>query len=196
MTDFWYSTLSLDGLPSLTHWGRVTHICISNLTIIGSDNGLSPGRCQAIIWTNVGKLLIRPLGTNFSEILIRVPTFSFRKMELNMSSVKWRPLSRPQWVISSDAGDEIFWLWESIPCLLMPWLLKSPEHQHAWHWLCRTDNMYFCYRVNFIYLGHAKSKTWFKIWIYLLQSLKQFSMLRVKCWGIFKYNNPQIQALY
>ena len=33
----------------LTHWGWVTHICVSNLTIIGSDNGLSPGRCQAII---------------------------------------------------------------------------------------------------------------------------------------------------
>ena len=25
----------------LTHWGRVTHICVGNLTIIGSDNGLS-----------------------------------------------------------------------------------------------------------------------------------------------------------
>ena len=29
---------------SLTHWGRVTHICVNKLTIIGSDNGLSPGR--------------------------------------------------------------------------------------------------------------------------------------------------------
>ena len=38
----------------LTHWGRVTHIYVSNLTIIGSDNGLSPGRRQAIIWTNAG----------------------------------------------------------------------------------------------------------------------------------------------
>ena len=36
----------------LTHWGRVTHICVDNLTIIGSDYGLSPGRCLAIIWTN------------------------------------------------------------------------------------------------------------------------------------------------
>ena len=35
----------------LTHWGRVTQICVNNLTIIGSDNGLSPGRHQAIIWT-------------------------------------------------------------------------------------------------------------------------------------------------
>ena len=75
----------------LTHWGRVTHICVSKLTIIGSDYGLSPGRRQAIIWTNAGILLIRPLGTNFSEILIGVQAFSFRKMELKMSSAKWRP---------------------------------------------------------------------------------------------------------
>ena len=40
--------------PYLTHWGRVAHICVSKLTIIGSDNGLSPGRRQAIIWTNAG----------------------------------------------------------------------------------------------------------------------------------------------
>ena len=54
----------------LTHWGRVTHICVGNLTIIGPDNGLSPGRRQAINWTNAGMLLIGPWGTNFSEILI------------------------------------------------------------------------------------------------------------------------------
>ena len=54
----------------ITHWGRVTHIWVGKLTIIGSDNGLSPGRRQAIIWTNAGLLLIGPLGTNFSEILI------------------------------------------------------------------------------------------------------------------------------
>ena len=46
----------------LTHWRRVTHICVSELTIIGSDNGLSPGRRQAIIWTNDGILLIGSLG--------------------------------------------------------------------------------------------------------------------------------------
>ena len=32
----------------------LTHICVGNLTIIVSDNGLSPGRRQAIIWTNAG----------------------------------------------------------------------------------------------------------------------------------------------
>ena len=68
-----------------------THICVSKLTIIGSDNGLLPGRGQAIIWTNTGILLIGPLGTNFSEILIEIQTFSFKKMYLKMSSGKWWP---------------------------------------------------------------------------------------------------------
>ena len=70
----------------LTHWGRVTHICVSKLTTIGSDNGLSPGRRQAIIWTNDGILLIRTLGTNFSEILGKIHSFSFKKMYLKMSA--------------------------------------------------------------------------------------------------------------
>ena len=76
---------------NLTHWGRVTHICVGKLTIIGSDNGLSPERRQAIIWTNAGLLLIGPLGTNVSEISIEISTFSFKKMRLKVSSAKWRP---------------------------------------------------------------------------------------------------------
>ena len=63
----------------------------SNLAIIGSDNGLSPDRRQAIIWTNAGILLIGPLGTNFSEILIEILKVSFKKMRLKMSSARWRP---------------------------------------------------------------------------------------------------------
>ena len=76
----------------LSHWGRVTHkYTASKLNIIGSDNGLSPGRHQAIIWTNAEILFIRTLGTNDSEILSEMHTFSFMKMQLEMSSVKWRP---------------------------------------------------------------------------------------------------------
>ena len=75
----------------LTHWGRVTHVCVSKQTMIGSDNGLSPGWCQAIIWTNAGILLIGTLGTNFSEILIEIWIFSFKKMGFKVSSAKWRP---------------------------------------------------------------------------------------------------------
>ena len=55
---------------SLIRWGRVTHIWVNKLTIIGSDNGLPPGPRQAIIWTNAGISLIGPLGKKFCEILI------------------------------------------------------------------------------------------------------------------------------
>ena len=77
-----------DVTAMLTHWSRVTHICVGNLTIIGPDNSLSPGRRQAIIWTNAGILLIGPLGADFSEISIEIMTFSFKKIHLKMSSAK------------------------------------------------------------------------------------------------------------
>ena len=58
------------------------HICLIKSIFIGSDNNWR----QAIIWTNAGVLLI---GTNFSEILIKIQTFSFRKRHMKMSSAKW-----------------------------------------------------------------------------------------------------------
>ena len=82
---------ALQYCSALTHWGQVTHICVSKLTIIGSDNGLSPGRRQAIIWTNTWILLIGPSGTKFNEIVFEIHTFSFKKMHLKMSSAKWCP---------------------------------------------------------------------------------------------------------
>ena len=94
-------------LMLLTHWGLVTHICVSKLIIIGSDNGLSPGRCQAIIWTNAGILLFRPLGTKFSEILIEIHAFSFTKMHLKMSSGKWRPFCLGLYVLNTHACSDI-----------------------------------------------------------------------------------------
>ena len=69
----------------------MAHICVGKLTIIDSDNDLSPGRRQAIIWTNAGILLIGSLGTHFNEILICIQTFSIKKMHLKMASAKWRP---------------------------------------------------------------------------------------------------------
>ena len=94
---WWLTMLTHWGLATeaciskLTHWGRVTHICVSKLTTIGSYNGLSPGRRQTIIWTNAGILLIWPLGTNCSEILIAIKIFSLKKMRLKTSSGKWPP---------------------------------------------------------------------------------------------------------
>ena len=78
-------------IPALTHWGRAKHIWFGKLTIVGSDNGLSPVRRQAIICTNAGILFIGPLRTSFSEILSEIHSFSFKKMHLKISSAKWRP---------------------------------------------------------------------------------------------------------
>ena len=67
---------------------------MENKAIIGTDNGLSPECHEAIIWNNAGILLIRPLGTNFSDhgdILIEIHTFSFKKMHLEMLSEKRLP---------------------------------------------------------------------------------------------------------
>ena len=79
----------------LTHWGRVTHLCVGKLSIIGSDTGLSPGRRQAIIWTNTGILLIGPLGTNFNRNSnIFIQENAFENVVCEMASI----LSRPQCV--------------------------------------------------------------------------------------------------
>ena len=74
-----------------THWGRVTHICVGNLTIIGSDNN----RRKAITWTNTGILLIGTLGPNFSEIVIRIHTCLFKE---NVVCETAAILSRPHCV--------------------------------------------------------------------------------------------------
>ena len=75
----------------LFHWGWVTHICVDKLFTIGSDNGLSPDRRQAIIWTNAHFLSIGPLRTYFNKNLIKIQQFSLKKMHVEMSSAKWRP---------------------------------------------------------------------------------------------------------
>ena len=106
----------------------MTHICVSKLTVIGSDNGLSPGRHQAIIWTNTGILLIRPLWTNFSEIFIEIHIFAFKKINLKRSSGKWLPfLSRPKCVNSLQRCQPLLILlnYYSFWCRKCPFLLNT-----------------------------------------------------------------------
>ena len=86
----WRHCNDFHNFSTLTHWGRVKHICDSKLTVIGSDIGLLPGRWQSIIWANAEILIIRNVGTNFREILNEIHVFSFKKMHLKMSSAKWR----------------------------------------------------------------------------------------------------------
>ena len=110
-----YVRIAMLQLMALTHWGQVTHICVSELTVIGSDSGLSPGWHQAIIWNNAGILLNRTLGTNFSEILGKIHSFSFKKMHLKMSSAKGRLFSLGlNELIETDIGPTSTIL--SVPC--------------------------------------------------------------------------------
>ena len=114
--------LHLSMVNVLTHWGGLTHICISNLTITGSD---IPALVQimawrqhatshylnqqAIIWTNAGILSIETLGTNFSEISIEILTFSFKNVRLKVSSGKWRPICLGPNVLSGNIPEVAQW---------------------------------------------------------------------------------------
>ena len=123
---------SLKVFSPLTHWGRVMGKCVGKLTIIGSDNGLLPGRRHAIIWINAGILFIGPLGTNFSEIYIKIITFSFKKMHLKMSSAKWQPYFLGPNVLKT-------WCYSSFPNCV-DWVL--PCSQCVWLQFDATSNVW------------------------------------------------------
>ena len=84
------------------------HICVSKLTIIGSDNGWLPARHQAIIWIKAGILLIQTLGTNFSEILNKVHTFviqenAFENVVCKMMAILFQPKCVKQIIGKKDS---------------------------------------------------------------------------------------------
>ena len=87
----------------LTVW-RIYAVASANEAIIVSDNVLLPVWRQAIIRTNAGLLLIRHLGTNFSEILIEIQTFSLKKISFKMSSAKWLPFFLGLNVIKTESS--------------------------------------------------------------------------------------------
>ena len=124
----------------LTHWGRVTHICVSKLTII-----------TAIIWTNAGILLIWPIGTYFSEISFDIQTFSFKKIHFKMSSEKWWPFCLGPNVLNIQDRDntntstrtlETKSLYDANFCHHWQHCRLS---QHKWHY----DHSQWILRINF-----------------------------------------------
>ena len=119
----------LHGL-TLNCYGKVVHIWFSNLTITGSDNGLSPGRRHAIIWTNDVMMLIEPLGTNFNGILIEIRTFSFKKMPLKMATFYLGPIVLfLAWIRKYKkykVWDEINYLFPNFNCATV----------EGWEWIC------------------------------------------------------------
>ena len=108
LKQWWWSSLTPYGVtrpqPKWVNSLRPNdaYIYVSKNTIIGKDNGLSPGRRQAIIWTNAGMLLIEHLGTKFNQILIKIYTFSLKKIHLKISSVKWNPFCLSLNVLMGD----------------------------------------------------------------------------------------------
>ena len=110
----WFKSVPV-GVPDKTHWGRVTHICICNLTSIGWDNGLLPGRHQAIIWTNAAILSTRPWRTYFSEILFKIQKFLFKEIHLKILSPKWQP----------------FWLGLNVLNKTLEWKLVNDHKLHV-----------------------------------------------------------------
>ena len=117
--------IALLGQNGLTQWGRVTHICVSKLTIIGSDNGLSTGRRQAIIWTNAGILSIQTNITNKLQWNLKrnahvfIQENAFENVFSEMAAI-W---SRPQCVKSSNTiasilanGSTAFKIWKLSFC--------------------------------------------------------------------------------
>ena len=125
----------------LTHLPLVPHLCVSesNRVNIGSDNGLSPILRQAIISTNDGLLSIGPLGSNFSEILIKIPNFSFTKMHLKISSAKWRPFcpGAMSWTAIIS--------WRGLKSAVLSNISSSPPGQNGRHF---ANYIFRCMFVN------------------------------------------------
>ena len=172
----------------------MTHICISKLTIIGSDNGLSPDRRQAIIWTNPGILLTGPLGTNFSEILIEIHAFSFRKMHLKMLSGKWWPfclglnvLKTSKWNVMLAIGQTFTYTIKPLYNMII--FLKNSHKRHSMEcllWIqCSILFIHLllsCYITSW-YIHHAIMREWFKFnsFFRTSRSMHEIIMYCCKC---------------
>ena len=121
-------------VKEMTWYGILSSMKPSKLTIIGSDNGLSPGRRQAIIWTNSGILLIRIPGTNFSDILSEIQTFSFSKMHSKMSYAVWLQCCLGLNVlIYLVLRSKYYFTTRSFPWQLLYWPIPLPYQQQPWH---------------------------------------------------------------
>ena len=91
----WFQMLAV-----LTHWSRVTHMCVNRLTSINSDKGWLLGCRQAIIWANVAILLIGPSQTSM-KFKSKFKHFLWRKIYLKsrqQSGVHFDPISMLKWI--------------------------------------------------------------------------------------------------
>ena len=148
----------------LTHWGWVMHICVSKLTIIGSDNGLSPGRRQAIIWTNAGILLIGPNKPQWNlnrDSNIFIQENAFIKVVCEMAAILFQPqfvkmhtclhckhCGSRQWMLSSQISGPPFhkhglisiltWIINHMPSKVWHEISHPLPNStsEVWEWIC------------------------------------------------------------
>ena len=110
----------------LTHWCWMTHICISKIIIIGSDNGLSPShylnQCWNIVNWNIGNKL--QWNCNRNQYIF-IP-----EMHLKMSFVKWLPTYLSLNVLNGlGMGTNVLWTLEA--CRIVPW--SEIQHEPMAH---------------------------------------------------------------
>ena len=105
-------------------------VCVSKLTIIGSDNGSSPGRRQAIIWVNAGIMLSGTFWISFSEILSEIDRFSFKKNAFENVVREMAAISLPQYVKNArkEGPDDVF----SLPSKTIRFWSSSVDFDNFW----------------------------------------------------------------
>ena len=59
-----------------------------------------------------------------------------------------------------------YFLGYTVPLLLMPWLLVSPDQQQPWYWLCQINRSLSSMRPNFNYMHHSRVDKWYKLQIH------------------------------
>ena len=86
----WTRYLMFSNKPTtrLTHWGRVTHICVNKLTIIGSDNDLSLGLRKTFRWNFKRNSYIFIQENSFENVVWEVATILSRPQCVNRMWLK------------------------------------------------------------------------------------------------------------
>ena len=147
----------------------MTRIYVSKIDQIKADDGLSPVRCQVIIWANVVLLLIDILGTYLGEISIEIQTYSFKKLRLEMSSTKWRPFRFGTNVLNI----EVLSVLRVLGSLATFFFYQKSTEEHF-------VNVYCSYRIHLIDL-------------FLIMNIVANCLLRMKC---FCHLNSQIGTIF
>ena len=96
--------------------GKLVSAIAENNLSMAKHTGLSPGRREAIIWTNTGILLIDPQGTNFSEIFIEIYTFfiqenAFENIVCETAAILSRPKCGNGWFTGSYRTSAVYSPW-------------------------------------------------------------------------------------